>query len=220
MIKIKNLFFIDFDDTLFNTKKFKKEFLKIFKQNKVSKKQFDECYYSKDKNGDLKYDIEKQIFTLQNKYGVDGKKIKKEVKIFLTKTEEFLFPDTIDFLDNLQGKDNYLVLLSYGAPVFQKKKIVSSGIVSFFQEIIISDKEKLKFIKKHPKSKTAERIFFLEDHPEQLEKCLQDISKSNNNILQKIEIIRIKRREGCYSNEKFSFQCLTVSSLREVLIKI
>ena len=53
----KNLFFIDFDDTLFNTKKFKKELIKIFLKNNINKKQFTEFYY--DQNN--KHDPEKQI---------------------------------------------------------------------------------------------------------------------------------------------------------------
>lgn len=209
----KNLFFIDFDDTLFNTKKFKKRLIKIFLKNGVSEKRFAEFYYNQNK-----YNPEKQINGLSKKYKIDKIKLKNDMDKFAGDTSKFLFKETVYFLQKLKkGKNNRLILISYGYSEFHQQKILNSGISKFFHETIIMDKKKIDLIKKHPKTSQADYLYFLEDHPEQLDysfnKIKQDIK--TDSCFKKLFIIRIKHKEGRYSNIKTEHNFYEIKKLNE-----
>lgn len=194
------IIFIDFDDVLFNTKLFKRKLIKVFLANGISRKDFFESYYDypfKTKKGLKKYDPWQQIKALKEKYNLEEKKIIKDLENLLRNSKEFLFFDSKYFLKKFD-KD-FLILLSYGDNKFQEEKVKGSGLAKYFFKIIINDKDKAKLIKRflvsHPPADGAGKkdpIFLLEDFPIHI-----DAVKKR---LPYIKIIRIKRRDGRYSN--------------------
>ena len=53
------MIFIDFDDTIYNTKRFKEEYYKMFEKSGVLKDVFEQTYYSENEKTDgLIYDFE------------------------------------------------------------------------------------------------------------------------------------------------------------------
>ncbi|MCK5459935.1 threonylcarbamoyl-AMP synthase [Candidatus Parcubacteria bacterium] len=217
----KNLFFIDFDDTLFNTKKFKKDLIKIFSKNNINTKQFAESYYDYPlKKGSrlCKYDPEHQIKKLSEKYKIDKIKLKNDIDEFTSDTSKFLFKDTLAFLQKLKKeKNNRLILISFGKTKFQRKKILNSGIRKFFHEIIITDKKKIDLIKKHKKTAAADYLYFLEDHPKQLNYAKNKIRQQikSNSCFKKFFIIRVKHNDGRYSKIKTESDFYEIKKINE-----
>ena len=214
------IFFIDFDDTLFNTKKFKDDLLKVFFNNGVTEKQFKDSYYCIDSDLKPKYSPYLQIKKLEGELELDGKKLRSEFDIFIKKTKKYLFDDSMSFLKKIKKDSNYLVLLSYGECLFQKMKIDNSGVGKFFDQIIVTDEPKLNVILSHKKIDYFDKVFFVEDHPEQLDKAMRKLESQERKFSEKIEIIKISRSDGRYSKIKTKFNFKKFGDLREVLKKI
>jgi FMN phosphatase YigB (HAD superfamily) len=217
---IKKLFFIDFDDTLFNTKKFKDDLINIFLDNGVNEKQFKESYYCVDAETRPKYSPYMQIKNLEDNFGIDGKKLKIEFDNFIKKSQEYLFDDSIKFLEEVSKNNNHLVLLSYGECLFQKMKIDNSGVCNFFDEIIITDDPKIDIILNYKKINIFDEVFFVEDHPEQVDQATKRLNNIKSNISEKIKIIKVSRSDGRYSRVDTKFNFDRFNSLREVLEKV
>ena len=116
-------------------------------------------------------------------------------------------------------KKKYLVLISFGKTKFQREKILNSGIHKFFHEIIITDKDKIDLIKNHQKTKWADYLYFLEDHPKQLDsaKNLVIQKTESSSCLKKLFIIRVKYKQGRYSNIKTKYNFYEIKRLNEFL---
>ncbi|MFZ2193748.1 MAG: hypothetical protein WAV31_05890, partial [Candidatus Moraniibacteriota bacterium] len=77
--------FIDFDDVLFNAKKFKTDLINIFIKNGVSKLEFENSYYSfrkKDQALGKYYDLKKQISALKKIKRLNHEKLANELADF------------------------------------------------------------------------------------------------------------------------------------------
>ena len=220
MPKIKNVFFIDFDDTLFNTKKFKKELIGIFKKNGVSEDQFKEFYYAGGGNKTA-FSFERQVGMLKKKYNISSRRLILDFNVFIGDISCFLFRDTKSFLQKIKNKNNYLILLSYGDVKFQKKKILNSGIADFFDEIIITEGVKIAIIEKHKQANSSERVIFIEDHPKQLDAVMKKFSKDKKNkLFKKIDVIKIARKSGRYSNVKTEFPFERFENFSDIIKKV
>ena len=123
--------FIDFDDVLFNTRDVKKDLISIFIDNGVSEQQFiEESYW------DGRYNLKEQIISLEQKYKIDGQKLRKELKYFFEDLSKYVFDDVLPFLQKIK-KEN-LFVISYGDKKIQTEKIQQAGIAGYFQEIVIT----------------------------------------------------------------------------------
>lgn len=199
--------FIDFDDSLFNTKKFRGELLRIFLGNGVSKKHFFETYYDyprKTSKGLKKYDPFRQIRMLKKKIDIDNAKIKKDLELFIRDTKKFVFPDAKNFLAGF--KKSNLFLVSYGYTEFQYKKIRNCGLFSRFFKVAIADGKKTKIIGCFVKKK--EIFLFIDDRIENINFIKKDFPASVTFLL--------KRREGRYNDKRTKYVDYEVKSLREV----
>lgn len=199
------LIFIDFDDVLFNTKSFKKDLIKVFLKNGITKKDFFVSYYDypfKTKKGLQKYDPWNQIKILKTKKKFNEEKLKNDLAKLLGNLKRFIFSDSRDFLKKFKRRE--LVLVSYGETKFQEMKINSSSISPYFAKIIIGDKDKAELIKKFlirqsasPKlqrgepAEKKENIFLLEDFPLHINAVKQKLPQ--------VKVIRLRRKEGRYS---------------------
>ena len=125
-------FFLDFDDVLFNTKKFKKDLIAIFLSHGITEEQFNKSSYWGDK-----YALNKQIDFLRYEYDIDVEKLKKDLDLFLNNLQKYVFSDVIDLLKYL-GRDN-IFLVSYGEKETQMQKIIGSGVDKYLKKIVIAD---------------------------------------------------------------------------------
>jgi len=205
--------FIDFDDVLFNAKKFKKDLIGVFKKNGITRQEFDNSYYTFQKVAQVEgkyYDPKKQVKVLKKRFEIDTKKLEKDLDKFLKDLKKYVFPDVFDFLSNFSKKD--LFLITYGHVRFQKKKIRNSGTNKFFKKILISKDNKINIVletcKKYGFSPEKESIIIIDDRPEQIEKT--------EKIRKKIITFRMCRPEGRYSDLLCIDKDWEVKNLKEV----
>ncbi len=62
----------------------------------------------------------------------------------LTRASEFLYPDAISFLQKHEGAD--FIILSFGSSVWQKRKIIDSGVEKLVNEVIATEQDKEKIV--------------------------------------------------------------------------
>lgn len=205
------LIFLDFDDVLFNTKKFKDDYFKLFKKRGVSKKIFEEFYYDPlDKRKTKNYSPASHIKRVCEMVSLDYSEFEKSIFKFTSDTSNYVFKDVVDFLDNFSKKD--LCLISFSKTSFQKSKIFNSGISKYFKQIEIVDKLKgaviKKIIKKEKKS-NIEEIYFIDDRVEHL----MDAKIKNPSI----RTIFFLRKEGRHRDRKNKYCDYSATSIREIL---
>ncbi|TSC83787.1 MAG: Uncharacterized protein G01um101413_927 [Parcubacteria group bacterium Gr01-1014_13] len=90
------------------------------------------------------------------------------------KIKNFLFPETISFLEFLKETNQPIVLLSLGEDNWQKMKIDITGIAKFFHSIHITAEDKELSVSKILNDFTAEKdIWFINDKIEETKKIIQ-----------------------------------------------
>ncbi|MFA5962216.1 MAG: hypothetical protein WC848_06035 [Parcubacteria group bacterium] len=186
--------FIDFDDAIFNTKKFKHDFIAIFGRYGINQDEFQDSYYTYSNKSQIQgrhYDFKMQVKTLQKSKGIDGKKLKADVEKFMQKLNAYLLPDVKTFLQEFPKKD--LFILSYGEPKFQKAKIRGAGIDRLVNRVFITKRKKVDVIlelnRKYAYSK-KEAIILIDDHPDQFE--------IKGKARERITTFHLSRKEGRY----------------------
>jgi len=200
--------FIDFDDTLFNTKDFSSEYKKVFSTCGVCKDIFQELYYDypqKEEGKLLKYDSQKHIERIGEECQMDVGELKSRVDELIKNTRKYIFSDSRNFLDNFRKND--LVLVSYGKTQFQKNKIMHSGIAKYFGKIILTDDMKSKVIKKFLKPQEA--FYFMDDRVEQVEDVKIKLPLGITFF--------VKRPEGRFDDERNQYCDFEIKNLSEAL---
>lgn len=188
--------FIDFDDVVFNTKKFVADYKNVFFSHGISPEKFEECYYDyPKKNGDgtiSKYEFRGHLERLRiGCPEVDMGAVEKKVIFLLQNAEKYLFDDVKEFVLSLDGCD--IKLISYGDAVFQREKINGSGIAGYVSDIVITDKMKSQAIAQFVDKKENQKLVFIDDRIEQV----ADVKK---NFPQTATFL-MKRPEGRYDDE-------------------
>lgn len=185
--------FIDFDDSLFNTKKFREKLVDIFLANGVSRKDFFATYYDypqKTSHGLKKYDPIRQIKMLNETLALNKKKLGKDLKEFIKDTKKYVFSDVASFLEICRRKDLYLI--SFGYTDFQFKKIKNSGLRVAFRKMMITDNNKNITIKSFVHKE--EKFVFIDDRIENINLIKKSFPASTTFLL--------KRKEGRYNDKK------------------
>lgn len=208
--------FIDFDDVLFNTKKFKEDCFGIFQGKGVSRKIFDECYYDPLDNRNIKvYDVRGHISRICKKMGLDAAVFEEEVGAFVADTSQYVFSDVAETLKKFHKKD--LNIISFSVTNFQKSKIVGSDVAKFFNKIRIVNVLKgavvAEIIEKE-KMQDEKELYFIDDRTEQLESVKKRCPQ--------VKTILCVRREGRYRDRKNKYCDYKIANLKELagIIKI
>jgi FMN phosphatase YigB (HAD superfamily) len=177
--------FIDFDDTLFNAKKFKRSFEDIFIEQGISRKNFRKTYDQAKKKAI--YFLENHIYILESDFVFDKKIIKSKLKLFFSDLTKFIYTDSWKFLNQFPRKD--LFILSFGQHSFQRKKIKGSKTDEKVSKIIITQSRKIRAIHEFVKKYNChhEKLIFIDNKAEFLEK----VEKVDHKILM-IQMMRNK----------------------------
>jgi FMN phosphatase YigB (HAD superfamily) len=184
--------FIDFDDVIFNTKKFVADRGKIFQKNGISQKIYKQCYHSEVETGRIKrYECRAHIRRARNLVAFDVKKLERDLDDHLTHAVGYVFPDAVRFLEKFKRTDLYLV--SFAKTEYQKAKIKNSKISGYFKKIFIVDGSKSaavgKIIKHHDES-----YLFIDDRAAYID----DVKKKHPGVVS----ILMQRSGGRYFDKK------------------
>jgi len=202
--------FIDFDDVIFNTRRFKADFEKVFSRFGIAEDVFRKNYYNylpNRKNSPVRtYILEKHLEKISKTVSFDKVALEKSIQDFLSDTRKYVFSDVENFLKKFSPPE--LFLISHGDRNFQRKKIRNTQLEKYFSAIKISGDLKSQDIGPWIK-KGKERKFFLDDRThyiEEVKKCLPEITT-----------ILIQRPEGRYQDQKNKYCDFTAKNLNEVL---
>jgi FMN phosphatase YigB (HAD superfamily) len=204
--------FIDFDDVLFNAKKFKRDLICIFKKHGVDKSKFEDSYYTypkKNSNIGRFYYPGDQVKRLKKIYGLDTKNIEREIGRLMNNLEKYIFRDVDLFLENYRKSD--LFLITFGHKNFQKDKIKGAKIGKYFRNIIISRGDKLGEILKIARKynfKNNENILMIDDRPEYLERIEKGAKM--------IKTFHMRRPQGRYSHLGCKHADCEVENFKEI----
>ncbi len=186
------IIFIDFDDVLFNTRKFVIDYKKIFKLHGISEKIYDRYYYNYPANKNKifkKYNSKMHVREIGKKFSINVKKINNDISNFIKNTKKYVFKDVYKFLKIFPKKDLYII--SFPKIGFQKAKIKNSEINKYFKRSISTSNLKSSVIKeliKKEKINKNESVFFIDDRLESIE----DMKKK----IPKVITILLGRKEG------------------------
>lgn len=158
-----NMFIVDFDDTLFNTHRFKKARCAGLEAVGVPEDLFWQTYKTarSDKSGVFTYSDEKHAEVLEA-YGFDKESIMTAFAIVNKRMSELLFPETIGLLKIVREFGHKIILLSLGNEKFQRLKIDNTGIEKYVDEIFIVEDCKLNVVKDIIENEVS-KIWFLND---------------------------------------------------------
>ncbi|EKE16455.1 MAG: hypothetical protein ACD_11C00014G0002 [uncultured bacterium] len=202
------IIFIDFDDVLFNTKRFKDDIIGLFLRNGITKEIFDKYYHNPKQDKVLKtYDPWRQLEMIRAGEGIDTGKMKKELEAFMDDTADYLFEDSLDFMETFNAEN--IRIVSYGEEIFQARKIAGCGAGSRCDRVSVTEELKSEVIGKILKEGNFkdEKIFFIEDRIEQIE----DVKSK----FPFVKTIFIRRPEGRYHDEPTQYCDFEASNLKE-----
>jgi len=195
---------LDFDDTIFNTHRLMREFLKIVKKFDFTEEEFFGAYQECKKIvGD--FDPKTIIRLLDEIKSFDRIRAEQEVNLMLGDLEDFIYPDFFDFAESFYKKD--LILLSFGTTGTQRIKIDNSKITEFFGSIIITSRDKVEDVKPIFEKYKKEKIFFIDDKTVQVDNI--------KNKLPEIVTMKIKRPQGIDITTDSKLADYTIKNLDE-----
>lgn len=187
--------FLDFDDTLFNTRDFINDFSSVFVSLGISSEVYREtrkrAYTMFDTTTSV-YDIDKHLAELAvHKPDFDTAQAKHLADVFLADTARYVFADVIPFFESMREKQVACYILSFGQSVFQRQKINGTGLQHYCKDIFIVQEEKSLSIAACAQDE-SERVLFVDDRAEYI--------AAMKKALPYVTTIQITRPEGRYQD--------------------
>lgn len=154
--------FLDVDYTIFDTRKFGDDIWAIFSSRGVNRKDYEEtyreslCTVSKE---EFDYNFQEHVDFLRKR----GYKLEQNVVEELNNlmNNNYLFPDSVDFINFLKEVSTKVILLTAGDFKFQEEKIKRCGIAELFDEVVILSGHKDEYLRPFVEKKY--RILFIND---------------------------------------------------------
>ncbi len=159
IMKLFDIAFIDFDDTLFDTHAFKQVRLDAIKEIGVSEDTFWSTYREArgiEKGKIATYSDELHAKLLETQ-GFDFQTVHEILKNVTNHISTFVLLGAVDFLLSVQEKAGHLVILSLGDPAFNLLKMRQSGLQKYVNESIVVDETKIKVLRRMKKRFPDER---------------------------------------------------------------
>ncbi len=202
-------YYIDFDNTMFDTPKLIKAMLTTLVNEILSKhnnKNFDETYTECTGlfNREHFYNIYDLVDHFSKEYDLDEQAVKNKVNLVISDTKDFLYEDAIPFLKKLKENGHKLYILSYckESLKYQAAKISGSGIADFFDALYITATPKYELDIDYSNG------IFIDDNPSDL----KGLCSKNP-----VKVIRIKRPDNKYSTEKLeNLQIMEYNTLGDI----
>lgn len=170
-----NMFIIDFDDTLFDTYRWKQERFKPLAELGVTP-EFAQVTYREIRNTlGAVYSNERHA-ELLGSHGYPKEAVLKALEDNSTEStlKRFVFSDSIPFLEFLKKTGQKIILLSIGDPSFQRVKLNGIGFLKYFDEIYFVDRHKEKNMAPILQLCAAhETMWFINDKVEETESVVQ-----------------------------------------------
>ena len=190
--------YVDFDRTLFDCDKFLDDFYLLINRYNISKDLFRECQNQCRKDGFNPYNI---LNLVKEKYEFDDELL-NEIGMLIKNSANYLYQDTISFLEYLKLRNYEIVILTKGNSDYQREKIFNAHLDSYYHKLIVTMKHKgsLKL--------DFQNSIFIDDNPVEI----QSIMKNNPKML-----IRMERNDSKYSNIPLDIYVKEVKSLREII---
>ncbi len=191
--------FIDFDDTLFNTRDFVIDYSQLFVAAGLTPEVYEATYREAHRRMGESievYEAQTHTDTIAKQYpAIDIQTLKANVSEFLKDTSAYVFSDVKPFLEQTQRKGIQLYILSFGQSQFQSDKIAGTGLTSYFQDIFIVQEKKYEPIEAMMKrGDFDERVWFFDDRAE----FVQDV----NQRLSQVKTVQMMRPEGRYRDTR------------------
>lgn len=209
----KKIIIFDFDDTLFETAKFKSEIQKIFAKYGIAADLFEKTYQLS-KNDKNYWQPKKQLDLLTKGITpIKKRRILDEINLLFKKSKDFLYSDTILVLRKLSfgcRKHNLkVILLTYGNPVVQRAKIKNCRLAKFFDKIIIAKTpaKKKELSKIITQTDQDEKVILIEDRGS----IIDPLKKQSRGLI----AIHIQRITSRY-REKSLLADFRISNLMEI----
>lgn len=160
---------LDFDYTLFDTAKFKRDLARSLRIWRIPPAVFFKYYPRaiRRHNGEYTYDVKKHLDLLK-RYApnLPLRQAKKHLDKVIKNSYKYLYRDAVKLLKSFNSLGYQLMLFTHGEKLWQQKKLRYSGITSFFKKIIITKHLKVfslkRFLENH------ENVAFVSDHVDEL----------------------------------------------------
>ena len=134
---VSMLIILDFDGVLFQRRKFKIKYQKIFNAHGISKNVYTRTYNAA-KQLKYTYSIDAHLKIVRKQYpALAHDRIRRDLWALAGQGHQFIFRDARPFLSFFKKQKAVLALLSSGFPSFQKEKIRTSRIQKFFDRVIV-----------------------------------------------------------------------------------
>ncbi len=165
-------YYIDFDNTIFDTVTFYDDLINLLLDNGIIQEYIDDFY---EKNGMNPVALVKSI---------KNRTIQKEYRKHFDDTTKYLYPDAIEFLK--KKKDNQFILYTQGYLENQYLKIIHSGIIKDLDGIIVCRMPKTDIDIDYNNG------IFIDDNTKVIQELLNNGAK---------KVYRIKRENNRHSKE-------------------
>lgn len=173
------MFIIDFDNTIFNTHTDPGNFVEMRKRTLQEIGVSEELYLETSKQINIAvrsgigvYSDERHAEAI-SEYGFDKQLVLGVLKKSLGQSlVNFLFPDTIDFLNTLKATGKPMILFSFGNPEFQYEKVKGCDIEKYFDRTFFTDKPKEEVIHELLTHVTHSEVWFINDKVEETQKVV------------------------------------------------
>ena len=139
-----NQLILEFDHTLFDNVRFKKELSRSLENLGVSIENFWQTYPQarSTEDGTATYKLERHIELLQLYTKTPKEEMLESMQRVLENSSAYLYSDTIEFLNRMLSLNINMTLLSFGSPDFQQAKVKASGVEWFFKDIHFTDQKR------------------------------------------------------------------------------
>jgi FMN phosphatase YigB (HAD superfamily) len=155
--------FVDFDKTIFDCARFETDIKAVFANYGVTPEDYCSTYLRSlctVHPQEYDYSFEEQIkFLCELGYDLKNN-ILEELNVLL-QTNQYLFADTVSFLNWLKSVAQKMVLLTAGDRDFQLKKIDASGIGDYFYDTVVLNGFKEQYLKNIIKA--GDQVLFVND---------------------------------------------------------
>ena len=194
-------YYLDFDYTLFDTHAFREGLYEILERNG-----FDKTYLAltpeMKTNGQKLLNIKELFRNLAQSRNIPIENFLEPLEELYSRCNEFVYDDTIEFLEYLKSENHTIYILTWGEKEFQKEKLIASQLDKYIDGAVYAEDLKYTLDIDYPNG------IFVDDSIRDLEGLYNQNAKA---------VFRIKRPNGKNSDKELNIkEILEFNSLKEL----